>query len=536
MTTGFETSLKLIPKINERFKAAYDPLGTAKPKRQTFYPGQYSWKSRCAHYDKLTDSYSLAKVAPFTLAGLVTATGVFFKPSEKKPQKKTVKKDAVAPEDNSLAEQDTQTYALAEEAQYRAEKLWREQRGNGKFYETAWRMAKYGGCFWEVTTEPTFGWRIPTLQECIEPYEADDQGNITKWRQIVGGTTTAVWDNTQLILVPFLGVITATWPYAPSIYMGTETELEMLTGVEESVKDYSKKQAWPYELLQLGDAANPVSDEEYNQARSEWKNRQPGEGIVSTVPSEILAGGTGSSPIRELAVICELMKDNLQDAVMIAPISKLYNATEASAKELTKHVMTVLGQPMQWRLAEYFESYVLKPWLEASGFSRKSCPQTVFESPDVHKEEEGQYWTSLVSAKIQSPQQACEHLGLEYDEAFFAAEEQKQQEQFQQKLDSAKQAPFGNSKEEPKKPGMQKAVQELRETLSSCTEQPDFMKRCSRIVGELVADPEDFCGAFWQDREQWYHGPQKVTLKEPPQEAKEYDEFIVKRARRNRSS
>ena len=319
-----------------------------------------------------------------------------------------------------------------------------------------WRQswAKYGGCFWEITWTPTFSFRIPTMQECIEPYEADEEGNIVRWRQIVNGQVTAEWTSEELVLVPNLGVTSQTWPFGPSIYAGLENELEMLTGIEESAKDYSEKQAWPYELLQLGDAANPVSDDEYTVARSEWKNRKPGEGIVSTVPSDIKPGGTGSAPIRELAVLCELMKDNVQDSVMIAPISKLYNATEASAKEMTKHIMTVLGQPLQWRLAEYFESYVLKPWLESSGFSRKSCPQTVFESPDVHKKEEGEYWTSLVNAKIQSPMQACDHLGLEYDEAYWAQEEQKQQQQFEQKLDAS-------AKKVEEKPKAEEKPQEL---------------------------------------------------------------------------
>jgi hypothetical protein len=399
--------------VSEKFKAAYEPAGASKPKRTAFYPGQYSWKSRCAHYDKLTDSYSLAKVAPFTLAGLTTAQGVYFTPA---------------------LNRDDETYTLAKEAKYEADRFKREQNLNSLFYDTVWRCAKYGGCFWEISTDPVYSIQIPTLQECIEPASADEQGNITSWRQVVNGAVTAEWTSNELVLVPFLGVTTQTWPYAPSIFTGLEAELEMLTGIEESAKDYSEKQAWPYELLQLGDAQNPISDDEYNQARSEWKNRKPGEGIVSTVPSDIKAGGTGSAPIRELAVLCNLMKDNVQDAVMIAPISKLYNATEASAKVLVQQIMTVLGQPIQWRIASCFELYVLKPYLESRGYSRKSCPQTVFEVPDVHKKEEMDFWVAAVTAKLQSPVQACEHMNLEYDEAWWIEQERKQQEQMQQQV------------------------------------------------------------------------------------------------------
>ncbi len=117
------------------------------------------------------------------------------------------------------------------------------------------------------------------------------------------------------------------------------------------------KQAWPYEVLQLGDNENPVREDEYTTARSEWKNRKPGEGIVTSVPTSILECGTGSTPIRELATLCELLKDNVQDGIMVPGISKLYNSTEASAKVLTSHVMSSLGQPLQWTLKEYYEEY-----------------------------------------------------------------------------------------------------------------------------------------------------------------------------------
>jgi hypothetical protein len=398
--------------VSERYKASYDQKAAAKPERKKFYQGENSWATRCKHNDQLSDEYSIAKMAPFGLAGLVTAQGVWLKPAVNKQD---------------------ETYALAEEALYRCEKFLTDQQVNAKFYETVWRMTKYGGCFWEID-QSTWSFRVAPMQEFIEPLEADAQGKITKWAQYVNGTKTAEWTGDELVLVPFLGVTTATWPFAPSIYAGLDNELEMLTGIEESANEYSKKQAWPYEILALGDNENPVDDDSFANARSEWKNRQPGEGIVTDVPTQILPGGTGSAPIRELATLAELMKDNVVDSVMIPPVSKLYNSTEASAREMNKNVMTTLGQPVQWIIATYFSEYILKPMLETSGFSRKSCPQVIFESPDVHKAEEGQYWTSLVSAKIATPMQAAEHLGIEYDQAYFDEQLKQEQEQFQQQL------------------------------------------------------------------------------------------------------
>lgn len=432
MTTGFKVHTQL--SAIEKYKASYDKsgAGAGKPKRKIFNLGENTWKNRCEHYDSLCEQYPLLKMSLFTLAGLVTAQGLFFKPAEKKPKLKSTLKNG-----NTVTEE-TNTYALAEEACYRVEKFKRDQKVVSKFYETAFRMAKYGGCFWEISRDPVFSFRIPTLQECIEPAEANDQGQITVWRQVVMNQETARWSSEDLVLIPFLGETTATWPYAPSLLTGTETESEMLVAMEESTKDYSEKQAWPYEVLQLGDGSQgsaSVTDDDYVVARSEWRNRKPGEGIATrNMPVNIIPGGTGSAPIRELAVLCELMKKNLNDAVMVPGVSQLYNATEASAKVLTQHVMTTLGQPVQWRLSEYFQEGVLKPWLESSGFSRKSCPEILFESPDVHKKEEGEYWTSLVSAKIQSPMQACDHLGLEYDEEYWSEQLRREQEQFDKQL------------------------------------------------------------------------------------------------------
>ena len=421
MTTGFTAHTQL--SAIEKFKASYDKSGTGKPKRKIYNLGENTWKQRCQHYNQLCEQYPLLKMSLFTLAGLVTAQGIWFKPAVNKQD---------------------ETYKLAEEAAYRTEKFKREQKVVSKTYETVFHMAKYGGCFWEITTDPVFSYRIPPLQECIEPAEADDQGIITRWRQVINNNVTAEWTNKELILIPFLGETTQTWPYAPSLLTGTETESEMLISVEESAKDYSEKQAWPYEVLQLGDGTAGsalVTDEEFTVARSEWKNRMPGEGLATrNMPVDIKAGGTGSAPIRELAVLCELMKKNINDAVMVPGVSQLYNATEASAKVLTAHVMTTLGQPIQWRVGEYFQDNVLKVWLESSGFSRKSCPDVVFESPDVHKKEEGEYWVSLVNAKIQSPVQAADHLGLEYDEAYWRELERKEEERFQQDMKAKQQS------------------------------------------------------------------------------------------------
>ncbi len=426
--------------VTEQFKAGVDTGYGAKPTRKTFALGEHSWLSRCRHFNKLAEEYPLFNQSCLGIAGLVMSQGTFLSPAVKK---------------------NDETYPLAEEALWRVEKLNQQMRVNSKFYDTVYHMAKFGSAFWEVTFTPTFAFRPAPFPESIEPYEVNEIGEIIRWRQVINGAVKAEWpsepstNETYLVNVSW-NVTTATWPYGTSLGVGSETELEALINMEDDAKDYMEKQAWPYEVLALGDKDTNVSASDYSTARTQWKNRSPGEGIVArNMPVQIIPGGTGSAPIRELAVLCQLMKDNVHDGLMVPPISKLYNSTEASAKVLTGHIMSILGQPMQWILKECYEEFVLKPYLENSGFSVKSCPQLLFESPDVHKAEEGEYWTSLVGAGIQSPKQAAEHLGLEFDEEYWIQKQQRQMDLMKQKSQT-----FGQAKPEQKEEANAKAFAE----------------------------------------------------------------------------
>lgn len=410
-------------KVTEQFKAGVSTGTGGKPRRKVFHLNEHTWQARCTHFEKLSQDYPLFNQSCLALAGMVMSQGAFLKPAVNKQD---------------------ETYALAEEAMWRCRKFNRTSRVNSKFYETVFRMAKFGSCFWEITFKPNFDFRVVPSQEYVEPVETDDVGEVVKWRQVIWGRSVAEWpakweigdEETFVVQVPW-NITSASWPYGTSIGTGSETELEALIEMETNAKDYMEKQAWPYEVLALGDGkpnSASVLDTDYQSARNEWKNRKPGEGIATrNMPVNIIPGGTGSSPIRELAVLCQLMKDNAHDGLMVAPISKLYNSTEASAKVLTSHIMTVLGQPIQWIVKECYEEYVLKPFLVQGGFSVKSCPEVLFESPDVHKKEEGEYWALLVERKIQTPMQAAEHLGLEYDEEYWTQQREQMANVFKPK-------------------------------------------------------------------------------------------------------
>ena len=427
--------------VKEQYKAAFDKLYGGKPTRKIYQLGEASWAGRHKHYMDLRESYPLFDKSVLGLAGLVMSQGIYHKPAVNR-------KD--------------ETYALAEDAVFRADKFRDQRYINSKMFSTVVALGSVGSCFWEISDNDIFDFRIPTLQEYIEPASADGEGNITGWRQIIHGTTTAEWTSQQLKLISW-NPTSSTWPYGNGLGVGLETELEALVQMETDSKDFMGKQAWPYEVLALGDNANPVSPTTLTEARSEWMQRKPGQGLVTDVPTNIIPGGTGSSPIRDLAALCTLMKDNVHDGLVVPPVLKLYNSTEASANVLVKHVMTILGQPLQWLLKEHYETDILKPFMIQQGFSVKACPMAMFESPDAYKKEEGDFWVSLVQNKIQSPIQACDHLGLEYDEAYWAEQERKQQEQMQQQLDAkASTSPF--QKKEGSAPNDAKPEPKAKET------------------------------------------------------------------------
>jgi len=408
---NYEFTRRGITRVQEAFKGTVDLAGGER-KTKRFYIGEHSWRSRCDKFQKMYDNYRMLSSGILTVAGMVTSEGVWTKPAVKK---------------------DRETYPLAKEAQWRVDNtLHKNHNINRLFYQTVNIMGKFGSCFWEKTFTPEFGYRIIPNQEGIEPARFNSIGEVVEWRQVINGRETAKWP-TDLIVPYHWNVSSVSWPYGTPFLVGLDVETEALLGLEESAKDFMEKEAWPYEILALGDASNQIVASDYNTAKTAWKNRKPGQGITArNIPINLLKGGTGDTPLRELSDLALLMKDNIHDGIGVPPISKLYNSTEASATVMTKHVMSVLGQPIQWLLKERYETDVLKPYMEHSGFSVKSCPEIIFESPDVHKKEEGEFWVGLVTAQIQSPKQACEHLGLEYDEEYWTQKQKQEEEQMLQ--------------------------------------------------------------------------------------------------------
>jgi len=199
------------------------------------------------------------------------------------------------------------------------------------------------------------------------------------------------------------------------LLVGLENECEILEELEANANAYMEKQAWPYELWQIGNGQFMPGDNEVQSIRSKWRNRSIGENMITSYPIDVKPGGTGGQPIQALHELLNFTKENIIDAVMVPPISKQWSSTMASAQEMMPWARANLIQPMQEIIGTILEEAVYKPFLELQGFSVRVCPSVKWEAPDAHKDEEAEYWSLLVQSGIVPPEFAAEQLGFDMD-------------------------------------------------------------------------------------------------------------------------
>ena len=364
---------------------------------------QLGWKEKCDYYDRIYERHPLAKSQILTVAGQLMAEGVFLEAVD--------------------------DYDRANDAVDLCTTFNRDVGMDTLLYETAAATGKYGSCFWEKDMS-TMQVRMVTQQALIEPAAQDEQGNITSWRQAYYGLTKTKWNEDEL--VHFAWNVGAYWPYGTSLLVGLDVDFEILEQLKKDIKEYAHKQAFPKDLWQVGDKDTPMTTDDVNAVRTVIKNWEPGDEFVANAPINHIAGGTGGTPMREAGIVLDFVKDELIDGLMVPPISKQYNATQASAKEMMPWAMANLIRPMQRLIARKIEEEVYKPLLESQGFSMKVCPSIRWESPDANANEDADYYVKLVNAQILSPKAAANELGYADEYAEWEVERQKQQQQMLQ--------------------------------------------------------------------------------------------------------
>ena len=395
-------------RVREKFKGFFVSGATKPKKKKEFWLHERSWYDRCKYYDDIYERHPLAKSQILTIAGQLMAEGVFTEAAG--------------------------DYPRAKEAQQKCDEL-NEQIGlDVMLYETAVIMAKYGSCFWEKTFTPKFDVRIIPMQEAIEPKTQDAQGNITEWRQVINGQEVAVWRADEIVHFAW-NVTSKSWPYGTSLLVGLENEFEILAQLEEDLKEYMHKQAFPKDLWQVGDKDWAPTEDEIDNIRSKIKNWEPGDEFVTSYTINHIPGGTGGSPLTDIEKILNFIKENAIDGLMVPPISKQWSSTMASAREMMPWARANLIKPMQRLIRRKIEKEVYQPYLMDLGYSVKVTPKLKFEPPDAHKTEEAEYWATLVGAGIVPPEIAAEELG--YGKKL----EELKQQQIEKELPEVPEAP-----------------------------------------------------------------------------------------------
>lgn len=407
-------------KFWEKFKGFFVTGGTASRKGR-LYPGELSWQPRCQYYDKIVERHPLAKQGLLSIAGKVVEQGIFTK---------------VAYDDGPHA-------TRSQEAKDKCDELNKRLGLNVMLYDTVVTQMKYGSCFWEKNFSPVFDTRIIPMLEVIEPAEVNDIGEIIVWRQnLLGTKTSPTWTANEIVHYAW-NISSKSWPYGTSMLIGLDTEFNALETIEQATSDYAEKQALPKELWQVGDRDYTPNDDELATIRNKVKNWSAGEEFVTNYTINRIAGGTGEKPLSEISKILDFYYTHIVDGMMVAPISKQWSSTMASAQEMELVQRAHLITPLQRLIGNKIEREIYQPYLESLGYSVKVCPSVLWEAPDAHKDEEMEYWMGAVQSGIVPSEYAAMELGFDLDKIKEMRNEQLQREAEQAQFQKVQQQEFG---------------------------------------------------------------------------------------------
>lgn len=407
--------------ITERLKGfwASGANAGAGSKQKKFYPGQFPWSERCRHYDSLLDGNANAKSAVWSAAGRVLENGLFLMPAGK--------------------------HERAKEAVERCEELNRRIRIHTLIYNTTALLLAHGSFFWEKTTEPRFDLRAVPNQELVMPLTADGNGEVSSWGLMLPGGKGPAWGADEIVHIPWMRT-SQSYPYGTSLFTGCETEVAILEQLELDIKEHMHRTAFPQVAIGVGNDKSKPSDSEVQDIRNSIKNWQPGE-IHATGYELTQANISGDRPVQDLAEVLAFCKDNITDAFLISPISKLYSSTEASSREMQKMENARLITPIQTLLGTVLEQEVYKPYLASLGYSVRVCPVVEWKNPDAEKVDVADYWLKWVQAGLPL-EYACEKAGFDVEKIaeLRKKEQQRQMEIQQEAAQFQKTQPFNQSK------------------------------------------------------------------------------------------
>lgn len=429
--------------MNLRFWEKFKGFWATTPvhKQRELYPGQLSWTQRCKYYDAIYEVHPNAKAALLTISGQVMAEGVF----------------------TQIPKLTATHESRAEDAKEAIDQLIDDIGLEIMLHETVLPMVKYGSCFWEKTTEPTFDVRVLPNMDLLEPATQDDIGNVTSWRQRTYTQPNPTWNSNELIHYPW-NTTPKSWPYGTSLLVGCEPEFKALEKLEKDIAEHMHRVAFPEAMIGVGNDKFMPTPSQIDEVKADVDNWQPGEKHVTSFPVTQMVIGGGQKTIADLDSVLAFFTNNISDALMTPTINKLYNSTFASSKEMTTWTLANLIRPIQRIIARKIEQELFKPYLESLGFSHRLCPHLQFEPPDKNKLEEAEYYATLVGSTIMPADYAAEELGLDMERInAYRKEQLKRQIERQQALPQKPQPNGEGQLKEPQKPTFIKEQVEIKQ-------------------------------------------------------------------------
>jgi hypothetical protein len=406
--------------IKEQFKGYVDVGTGQKSGPHKFNLGDHSWSERCKYYDNLCDTEPLAKSIAMTIAGQLMAEGMFI-----------VENDLIHDESGGRAKD------AAEEI----EQLKEDIKLETQVYDSTINCVKHGTVFFETAKTPRWDMRIIPFQENIAPQHQTGEGTIDVWHQLnssmqenAAWTTDSEQDN--YIIPVSWNVTSRSWPYGTSLYAGLDSEFRTLSQLKTDIAEYMHNNAFPMEIYAVGNGEFTPQDTDLATIRSIVKVTQPGQKIITSYPIDHKVGGTGDREVKGMDTVLNFVKEELVDGGGIPPISRQWNSTQASAKEMMPWTLANYIKPLQRTYAVIFQEYLFKPYLESLGYSRRLCPRLMFSPPDSHKMDDATYWKAFIDAGL-PPQYAWEELGFDLEHIRELQEENDKRQEEQMKLQAS---------------------------------------------------------------------------------------------------
>lgn len=363
----------------------------------------FSFEDYYEKYSILAARYPKIKSAVMTISGQTVADGIFLQPAHRRD-----------PDTGRDVD-----YQRSLEAAALCEKLNRRINLKDKIFRTASHMVKYGTCWWEKSWEPELDADLVHQQRYMKPRYSGRSLVLEGWdlRSSMSQSATVSYSLDEVIT--FTLDADLYYPYGTSLLSGVEQETDFMDEVTGNLRKYLKRQAWAPNALQVGDGEHIPQEDEQSSLRSFVQQQETGDTLLVSYPIKRESLGSGDMETRMIPDTLRFIDDQIADSLITPPLSKLYNSTEASAKEIRNATRASLIVPIQDMIARKIEDELYWPYLEDLGYSRRVVPAIVYEPPEAGRENEAAFWTELVNAKIASPRQAALELGIEYDEEYF---------------------------------------------------------------------------------------------------------------------